>query len=98
MDVVAGERFRRALDFRPVLDLERDVMELRLGVVDEIDGVVIGIAAQEGKRVVAPIGDAEAKHVAIELHDLLHVVDPIGDVAEFQRHDAAVRPSSLANT
>src|ERR1700693_2281481 len=47
MEVVAGERFRRALDFGPVLDLKRDVVELRLGVVDEIHGVVVGIAAQE---------------------------------------------------
>src|SRR5579864_1834840 len=69
MDVVTGERLGGALDFRPVLDLERDVVELRLVVVDEIDGVVVGIAAQEGERVVAPVGDAEAEHVAIEFQD-----------------------------
>src|SRR5579862_8981953 len=63
MDIVLGQRFGSTLDFRPILDLECDVMELRLGVVDEIDRVVIGIAAQEGKIVGAPVRDTKAEYV-----------------------------------
>ena len=55
MDVVLGEPFAGALNLRPVLYLERDVVELRDLVEDEVDGMVIGPATQEREGVAMPI-------------------------------------------
>ena len=60
-------------------------MQLRLLIDDEIEGVVVGVAAQEHEVVAAPVGDPEAQHVGVELHDLLHVEHAMGDVAELER-------------
>ena len=57
-------------------------MQLRHLVDDEVDAVVVGIAAQEHEEIAAPVGDAEAEHVGVEFGDLLHVAHAIGDVAE----------------
>ena len=81
------EEVAGAVDLRPVLHLEGDVMKLRLRVDDEIDGVVIDAAAQEREEVVVPVGDPEAQHLGVELHRLLHVVDAMRDVAELERRD-----------
>src|SRR5262249_22537653 len=88
MNVVLGEPFAGSLDLRPVLHLERDVMKLRNLVHHEIDGVMIGPAAQKREGLVAPVRHPKAEHVGIELHHLLHVVDAIGHVPELERHDA----------
>ena len=85
-----ARHFGGALDFRPILHLEGDVVQLRLRIIDEVHGMMIGVAAQEGEVVGMPVGDAEAEHVAIEFYGLVHVVDAIGDMAEFQRHDAGL--------
>src|SRR5262249_20524723 len=88
MDVVRGEPFAGSLNLRPILNLERDVMELRNFVHHEIDGVMIGPAAQKRERVIAPVRYPKAEHVGVELHHLLHVADAVSHVAELERHDA----------
>src|SRR5262245_28237500 len=88
MNVVLGEPFAGSLDLRPVLHLERDVMELRNLVHPEIHGVMIGPAAQKREGLVAPVRHPETEHVGVELHHLLHVADAIGHVPELERHDA----------
>src|SRR5262249_4924959 len=55
MTVVRGEPFAGSLNLRPILDLECDVMELRNLVHHEIDGVMIGPAAQKREGLVAPV-------------------------------------------
>ena len=76
---------------RPVAQLEGGVeVPVRAGL-HQIDGVVVGAAAQEREKVAHPVGDAEAEHVAIEIGDLLHLGDMEGDVAELERHDALSR-------
>src|SRR3712207_7929275 len=55
--------------------LEGDVVQALLLVGDEVDRVVVHPAAQEGKIVLPPVGDAEAEHVGVEFHDPLHVVE-----------------------
>ena len=54
----------------------------------QIDGVMVGPAAQEREEVRHPIGFAKAEHVAVELGDLLDVDAVESDVAELERHDA----------
>jgi hypothetical protein len=88
MDVIPGEPFAGALDLRPVLHLERDMMQLRHLVDHEVDRVVIGAAPEEGEIVRAPVGNPEAEHVGVEGHDSVHVADAISDVAELERRDA----------
>ncbi len=62
-----------ALDVRPVAHLEGDVMDRGLVVAQEIHGVMVAAAAQEGEEIAAPVRDTEAEHVAIEFHHALHV-------------------------
>ena len=88
MDIVLGEPFAGALDPRPVLHFERDVVELRDLVEDEVDGVVIRPATQEREGVAMPIRHPKPEHVGIEFHHPLHVVHAIGHVPELERHDA----------
>src|SRR5262249_13828463 len=72
----------------PILHLEGDVMELGSFGYDEIDGVIIGLAAQKRERLVAPVRYPKAENVGVELHHLLHVADSVGHMAELERHDA----------
>src|SRR5215216_8150470 len=48
--------------------------------------MVIGSAAQEGKEVAHPVGNAKSENVAIKVGDLLHLGDVEGDMAELVRH------------
>jgi hypothetical protein len=66
-----------------------DVMDR--GLVVEVHRVVVAAAAQEGEEIGAPVRDAKAERVAMELHDALHVGSLIGDVAKFQRYHAVAR-------
>jgi hypothetical protein len=76
------------LHVAPVAQLERGVeVPVRAGL-HQIDGVVVGPAAQEREEIAHPVGFAKAEHVAIELGDVLDVGDVEGDVAELERHDA----------
>ena len=61
-----------------------------LGVVaDEVHGVMVDPAAHEDKVIADPVGNAKAEHILIERRGLLDVVHARGDVADFQRIDAA---------
>ncbi len=72
----------------PVAQFEGGVeMPVRAGL-HQVDGVMVGPAAQEREEVAHPVGFAKAEHVAIELGDVLDVGDVEGDVAELERHDA----------
>ena len=72
----------------PIAQLEGGMeVAVRAGL-HQIDGVMVGPAAQEREEVRHPIGLAEAQHVAIELGDVLDVGDVESDVAELVRHDA----------
>src|SRR5262249_39110404 len=55
---------------------------------NEIDGVVVAIAAQEDEEVADPVGHAKAQHALIELRRLLRVRHREGDVPELQRTGA----------
>ena len=50
-------------------------------VLHQVDGVVVGAAAQEREEVAHPVGDAEAEHVAIEVGAFLALFDEERDVA-----------------
>ena len=63
-------------------------MDRGLGIAQKVHGVMIAAAAQEGEEIAAPIGNAKAQHIAIELHDAGNVGTLIGDVTELERHDA----------
>ena len=81
-EIIAG-----GLQVAPIAQLEGGV-EMPVGVgLHQVDGVVVGTAAQEREEIAHPVGFAEAEHVAIELGHLLHVGDEEGDVAELVRHD-----------
>ena len=85
-EVVAGGQH-----VAPVAQLERGVEVPVLRVLHQVDGVMIGAAAQEREEVAHPVRHAEAEHVAIEVGDLLDVFDEERDVAELVRHDALLR-------
>ena len=85
-EIIAG-----GLQVRPVAQLEGGVeMPVRAGL-HQVDGVVVGTAAQEREEIRHPVGLAEAQHVAIELGHVLDVGDVEGDVAELVRDDALAR-------
>src|SRR5262249_11182834 len=84
MHVVVREGVDRLVNLRPVDHLEGDVMKLRLLVDDEVERMVVGVAAQEHEKVAAPVRHPEAEDLAVELHDLLHVEHAIGNVAKLE--------------
>ena len=61
LDVLRPEEIAGRLDLRPVFQLERDVMHLGALATDEIDRVMVWAAAHEGKPVLDPIRQPEAK-------------------------------------
>src|SRR6185295_14406119 len=64
---VEAEIVARLLHVRPIAQLEGGVeMAVRAGL-HQVDGMMVGAAAQEREEVRHPVGLAEAKHVAIEL-------------------------------
>ena len=58
--------------------------------LQQIDGVVIAAATQEGEEIAAPVRDLESEHVAVELHGPRHVGGMEGDVSQLARHDAGI--------
>src|SRR6516162_7859174 len=85
LDLLGGEHLAGVLHVRDVLELERNVMQLRGRALDEIDGVVIGIAAQEYEPVLDPVGDPETQYLRVEVRHDLHVGNREGDMAELER-------------
>src|SRR5215470_6044484 len=69
---------------REVLQLERNVVKLGAVAADEVDGVVIGVAAQEDEEVADPVGHAKAQNTLIERGGLLRARHDEGDVTELQ--------------
>ena len=88
LHLLLGKIIAGLMDVAPIAQLEGDVMQALGLVAGEVDGVVIDAAAQEGEVIAHPVGHAEAQDVAIEGGDLLHVMDAIGHMAEFQGVDA----------
>src|SRR5437879_13634682 len=85
---INAEEIARWLYVGPVAQLESGVeVPVRAGL-HQIDGVMVGAAAQEGEEVTQPVRFAKAENVAIEFGGLLDVGDMEGDVAELVRHDA----------
>ena len=76
------------MNLAPILHLKGNVMQLGLGINDEIHRMVIDAAAQEGKEVATEIRRPETEKFVIELHRIDDAFDAIGDVAELHRHDA----------
>src|SRR5215470_12680974 len=85
--VVLGEEVAGAMNLRPILDLEGNVMELRGWIDHEVDAVMIDGTTQECKGVVAPVGHSESEDIGVELDDLLDVGDAMRHMTELQRRD-----------
>src|SRR5438094_963351 len=71
-----------------ILELERDVVKLRLRTAEEVHGVVIGVAAHEAEEIADPVGDAEAEHLLVEGNRALDVGGEKRDVPDLERADA----------
>src|SRR5262249_9448855 len=85
---VEAEIIASGLQMRPIAQLERRMkMPVRVDL-HEIDGVMVGTAAQEREEIPHPVGLAKAEHVAIELGHVLDVGDEKGDVPQLVRNDA----------
>src|SRR5262249_12174376 len=62
LDLVLGEEIAGSLDVGPVAYLKCNMMNRGLGVAQEIHGVMIAAATQEGEEIASPIRDAETEH------------------------------------
>src|SRR6516165_3434888 len=67
-DLVLGQKIAGALDIGPITQFKRDMMDRGLRVPEKIHGVMIAAATQKCEEVAAPVGDAKAEEIAIELH------------------------------
>src|SRR5262245_3384264 len=76
---------------REILELESDVMELGAVAANEIDRVMIGVAAQEDEEVADPVRHPEAEDALIEVGRVVWARRDEGDMAELQR----ARPKHL---
>src|SRR5262245_38147754 len=64
LDVLAREEVASAVDLGFVAQLEREVVNVGVVGLQQIDRVVIAAAAQEGEEIAAPIRHFESEHVA----------------------------------
>src|SRR5258708_9618461 len=78
------EQFAGVLDVGEVLHLEGDMMHFGLGAADEINRVVIRVAAQEDKVVLDPVRHPETQYVAVEFGHCLRILHEVGDVTELK--------------
>ena len=90
LDVLAREEVAGAVDLGFVAQLEREVVNIGVVGLQQIDRVVVAAAAQEGEEIAAPVRHFESEHVAIKLHRRCDVGRVKGDVAELARHDAGI--------
>ena len=67
LDVFLLKQVAGILDVREVTKLECDVVHRAMRAGDEIDGVVVGIAAHEHEEVVDPVRHPEAECLRIEI-------------------------------
>ena len=80
---------------RPIAQLERG-MEMPVAArLHQIDGVVVGAAAQEREEIRHPVGFTKAQNIAVELGDPFHVGDVKRNMTELVRNDPfALEPLS----
>src|SRR5437764_9246186 len=71
-----------------VLELERNVMQLRLRPSKEIHSVMIGITAHETEEIPDPVRHAKAEHLLVESDGALNIGREEGDVPQLERADA----------
>ena len=90
LDVLAREEVAGAVDLGFVAQLEREVVNIGVVGLQQIDRVVVAAAAQEGEEVAAPVRHFESEHVAIKLHGCCDVGRMKGNMAELARHDAGI--------
>jgi hypothetical protein len=90
-DFPLPEQVAGVLQMREVLQLEGDVMHVDVLAGDEVHRVVVGVAAHEHEEIADPVGHSKAQHLCIELGHRLGVVHGEGNVAKFERADAADR-------
>src|SRR5438876_8542787 len=88
LESVPAQEIAGRLHMRPIAQLERRMEMLVLAGLDQIDGVMVGAAAQEREIIAHPVGHAKTEHVAVKARDGLHVGDMESNVAELVRHDA----------
>jgi hypothetical protein len=91
LNSVLLQDFASALQLGPILHFERNMMQGRRLVVDEIHRVMIHSASQKRKMVTNPVRRSKSKHVIVKGNDLLHVLHTVGDVPELQRANPEVR-------
>ena len=90
MHIVSRKEVAGPLQLGPILQFKGNVMQLRLLVVNEIDRMMIDTAPHEDEEVAPPIGNSEAENALVKLRNERNIVDPVGDVPEFVRHDAVL--------
>jgi len=88
-DVPAGQVVERIFQVHDVAHLEGDVEQpVLLDAAHQVDGVMIGVTAQEREEVSDGVGPPEAEHVGIEALRTLEVFHVRRDMAELGRPDA----------
>src|SRR5215211_914276 len=87
-DLLLPQHLARVLQVREVFELEGDVMQLGAASADEIDGVMVGVAAHEDKEVADPVGHPEAHDAPVKLRRLLRARHREGHMPELQRSGA----------
>src|SRR6516165_5976937 len=90
LDVLAREEVAGAVDLGFIAQLEREVVNVGVVGLQQIDRVVIAAAAQKGEEIAAPVRHFESEHVAIKLYGRCDVGRMKGNMAELARHDAGI--------
>ena len=93
-DFAAAQKVAGLPDVVPITPFERDVMHLGSSAMHEVDGVMIGAAAQKRKKVAHPVRNAEAKRFDEKPDRALHVFNVESDVTEFDRPDSILWSSA----
>src|SRR5690242_6378913 len=79
-----AKKIAGGLQMREIPQLEGDVMHLDVLADNEIDRVMVGVAAHEHEEVADPVGNAEAEDVAVELGHRPGIMGDEGDMSELQ--------------
>ena len=64
-------------------------MHLLIFRLQEINGMVIGTAAQKDEKIFNPVGDTETQCVLVKFGSPLHIMYRQGEMAQFLWDDAA---------
>src|SRR5688572_13585874 len=79
------EQIARITDMGDVFQLERNMVHSHLVTPDEIDRMVIRVAAHEDKKIFNPVRDLESEHTLIEFSNEFWIRYKERDVPELQR-------------